>query len=392
MSKFIDLTGKRFGILTVLSRCGTSKNGDAIWLCLCGCGNETSKTSRSLTKRGVSSCGCLIAKERQKQRECRQQEIIGTRFGSLTAINVEPDKGRRHYYLCRCDCGNETKVREDALLSGKVQSCGCMRVAIINEKREKRREDLTGQKFGRWTVLEKYGYHRHLIHWTCRCDCGTVRFVSEAGLRNGTSSSCGCYNREVVSSMGELKIKNLTGQRFGRLVAIYRTNKQAGNNYKWHCLCDCGRGKDVAGYELTSGKTKSCGCCDFVSHGEWKIRQLLDSAGIAYEHEKTFAGCVNPKTNARYRFDFYVNNEYIIEFDGTQHFYKIGSSIENKRPLATRREADMNKNRWCLEHDIPIIRIPYYRIDDLSLEDLKPDTAEFIIQGYISGWAYLLPE
>jgi hypothetical protein len=54
--------------------------------------------------------------------------------------------------------------------------------------------------------------------------------------------------------------KNLTGQRFGKLVAEYPTDKRSGSSIKWHCKCDCGNSCEISSYSLTSGNTKSCGC------------------------------------------------------------------------------------------------------------------------------------
>lgn len=56
------------------------------------------------------------------------------------------------------------------------------------------------------------------------------------------------------------KALDLTNQRFGRLVALYKTDKRSGNNIMWHCICDCGNEKDINGSDLKKGKTKSCGC------------------------------------------------------------------------------------------------------------------------------------
>lgn len=50
-------------------------------------------------------------------------------------------------------------------------------------------------------------------------------------------------------------LKNLTGQKFGRLTAI----KYLGNR-KWRCKCECGNIIDVFTNNLTRGNTKSCGC------------------------------------------------------------------------------------------------------------------------------------
>lgn len=58
MSKLIDLTGQRFGRLTVISRAGNSKNGRAKWFCQCDCGNTVEVLGKSLRSQESASCGC----------------------------------------------------------------------------------------------------------------------------------------------------------------------------------------------------------------------------------------------------------------------------------------------------------------------------------------------
>jgi len=63
--------------------------------------------------------------------------------------------------------------------------------------------DLTGRRFGRWTVIR---FHKkqtptHLLWW-CQCDCGTERAVAAGGLGNGSSTSCGCFRLEQKSTHG----------------------------------------------------------------------------------------------------------------------------------------------------------------------------------------------
>lgn len=55
-------------------------------------------------------------------------------------------------------------------------------------------------------------------------------------------------------------MKDLTGQRFGKLLVLECAGKPDGRRYYWKCQCDCGNIKIVAGASLTSGNTKSCGC------------------------------------------------------------------------------------------------------------------------------------
>ena len=59
--------------------------------------------------------------------------------------------------------------------------------------------DLTGQKFGRLTVLHKYGHSGKETTWFCKCDCGNVGVVIGRDLRSGNTKSCGCYHKERAS-------------------------------------------------------------------------------------------------------------------------------------------------------------------------------------------------
>ena len=63
-----------------------------------------------------------------------------------------------------------------------------------------RLNDLTGQRFGRLTVLERGpNNNRNRATWKCRCDCGTAKTIAGASLVRGYSTSCGCYNSEQTS-------------------------------------------------------------------------------------------------------------------------------------------------------------------------------------------------
>lgn len=63
-------------------------------------------------------------------------------------------------------------------------------------------EDLTGLRFGRWTVMERAPNRGKRVYWVCRCDCGATREIRQDGLRSGVSQSCGCYQHDVVTKHG----------------------------------------------------------------------------------------------------------------------------------------------------------------------------------------------
>lgn len=125
-------------------------------------------------------------------------------------------------------------------------------------------EDLTGQKFGRLTVLEatnkKTSDGRRI--WKCLCDCGNIKFTSCQNLKRGHCTSCGCKNKEQIIALGKSRGLDITNKRFGKLVAIKRAeNKLAySDSVAWECKCDCGNVIVTTVSALNSGNTTSCGC------------------------------------------------------------------------------------------------------------------------------------
>lgn len=112
-------------------------------------------------------------------------------------------------------------------------------------------KDLTGKQFGHLTVVSKYDVKNGKVRWLCRCDCGKETKVATCNLNNGHISSCG-HTRSLSQS------KDITGKRFGRLVAMKLVDFK--NGARWLCKCDCGETKIVTLKNLESGNTKSCGC------------------------------------------------------------------------------------------------------------------------------------
>src|SRR5436190_4358427 len=113
----IELAGRRFGRLVVLSEAGRTKTSRVTWRCRCDCGGEIIADGVLLRRDTIQSCGCLSAKI----------DLTGQRFDRLTVLH---DAGRSLeqtvLWCCRCDCGTETTVRSAALRSGHTRSCGCL--------------------------------------------------------------------------------------------------------------------------------------------------------------------------------------------------------------------------------------------------------------------------
>ena len=164
---------------------------------------------------------------------------------------------------------------------------------------------------------------------------------------------------------------DLTNKTFGKWTVIEKTNKRASNGgVYWHCICECGNEKNILAQSLLNGQSLSCGEHSNISKGNSKIIEILNSNNIQYETEKKFNSC---KDKRELPFDFYIENKYLIEYDGKQHFDK--DSIFDYEYT---HNHDLLKSKWCKENNIPLIRIPYTRYDNLCLEDLLLETSSFI--------------
>ena len=261
----MDLASQRFGRLTVLEEAdpGYSRGGTPYrrWRCRCDCGNEIVVRQSALRNGNTKSCGCL----RRELASAIQIDLTGQRFGRLTVLDeakpVHSSGNLLRCWRCRCDCGNELIVRQSSLRNGNTKSCGCLQRDMAAGGT---RTDLPGRRFGRLTVLDEAepvsisgtSYRR----WRCRCDCGNEIVVRQSSLTGGQTRSCGCLMRDTKAAVR----MDLTGQRFGRLTVLDEAEpgcKPSGKTYRrWRCRCDCGNEAIVRQTQLTTGRTRSCGC------------------------------------------------------------------------------------------------------------------------------------
>jgi len=150
---------------------------------------------------------------------------IGDRFGRFTVVGHST---RKHHLQCRCDCGHIVSVLLYNLIHGYSSQC------IICARQPKR--DLTGQRFGDWTVLTYAGRST----WNCRCKCGhTAVRPGSVVKRGGACQQCasqvaqaGRIDRERlaiikaslaagVRAASLARVLGISNERVRQLVAIY---------------------------------------------------------------------------------------------------------------------------------------------------------------------------
>lgn len=99
--------------------------------------------------------------------------------------------------------------------------------------------DLTGQRFGRLTVIERVGTYksehtRSRPIWKCQCDCGNYSNVTSADLRTGNTQSCGCQRREHFTN----RTHGLSKERLYGIYIAMKTRCRNNEHYEYISVCD----------------------------------------------------------------------------------------------------------------------------------------------------------
>lgn len=162
-------------------------------------------------------------------------------------------------------------------------------------------EDLTGQKFGRLTAIERgedyvISSGRHYPTWRCKCDCGNEVVVRARALKSGGTQSCGCYREELRKKKTENILDSLIGKKFNNLTVIDKAPARIGPDGRTIqqviCRCDCGNEREVSVNSLRSNSVKTCGECDLTGS------RLIDLTGQRFGRltvEKRVENYISPK-------------------------------------------------------------------------------------------------
>lgn len=419
MSKNVDHTGERFGSLVAVQRIPNYLRSQTYYKCICDCGNETIVFASNLTNGHTTSCGCY----RKNKLANELKKYAGETFGNLTIIDAFI--GNEPMFICSCSCGEEVTTSVKNVLSGKASACK----KCVPMTQPKLRKDITGQKFGKLTVVEMlYRYRKTHTYCRCVCECGKETIVYLGNLSRGNTTSCGCvgnsarYNADHSNDLTGLRIGKLTfieqtdkkesngaviwkcqcdcgnivltsksnlrctsscgceyehgirldlsGKKFGALTALRMLKSRNLNSAWWECACVCGNTVKVRSNDLVLGRRSSCGC-GTRSAFEESVAQVLDEYGVLYEREKTFKDC---KHIGRLRFDFYVeSHNLLIEADGEQHLRPV-SKFGGDASFADNVIRDSIKNQYCKSNNINLLRINYTR----NIQDIQQQIKNYI--------------
>ena len=200
-----DLTGQKFGKLTVINRAENKINSSGrtrtMCNCICDCGNNKTVSSDYLKQTECPSCGCEALKNKIEKNRVNN---IGEKYGRLTILDIIWDE-KPSKAICKCDCGNNYIGIKADIVTGHTQSCGCLQseiTSISNTKDWTNYIAESGVKFIRQHHMNKKGQWV----WECQCPiCNNSFYELPAKINNCHATSCGCR----IQSFGESYIQSL---------------------------------------------------------------------------------------------------------------------------------------------------------------------------------------
>ena len=176
MGAFIDLTGKKFGRLTVLEKLNKRGN-EWYWKCQCDCGNIKEVRGVCLREGTIKSCGCL-KKETDRQPKRNVKDELGNKYGHLTVVaRAGSSNTGQALWECECDCEAKTHlfVLGNNLRRGHTRSCGCNRRShgeleverLLKENNISFVQEYKPFKFssGKWASFDFYVSNKYIIEY-----------------------------------------------------------------------------------------------------------------------------------------------------------------------------------------------------------------------------------
>lgn len=257
------------------------------------------------------------------------------------------------------DCGHEDMKMPIKLLAG--QGCSKCKGKRISKSKLNDSEDIKNKLLKNKIILlgEYKGLNVKTMVRNIKCN-----HEYEVNIGNAINGS-GC---PVCHGFKDTdKFKEEVSEKYGNEYEVL--GKYINNKTKIRVKHNkCGYIWDVVPKDLL--KEKRCPHC-IKSKGEAFISDLLKEMNIDYISQYRFKDCVNVLPLP---FDFMVeiNGEIkLIEFDGCQHF-KQGNGWGNKENFNKTIVNDNIKNEFCLNNNIPLLRIPYWWIrNDKAEKELK---------------------
>lgn len=238
-----------------------------------------------------------------------------------------------------------------------------------------RKRDLIGQSFGNWTVVSETPHRtkdRGII-WKCQCTCGEIKDVASIYLINGDSTSCGCTY-----------VIDLIGEKFGNWTVLERRPRNKHGGSMWYCKCDCGELREVIGDSLIHRNNRSCGCLNTGENHHFYNPDLTDEERLTNRYQ------LNGNNIVTWRTRIYTYDNYTCQGCGKHGGILNAHHLNSWNAFPEQRFDTANGITLCEDCHKEFHHFNGY--GDNTLEEFRDHIADLVGEDYIEDIAQTLSE
>ena len=202
-------------------------------------------------------------------------------------------------------------------------------------------------------------YKKPIFSAFIRCECGNKFFINSRQAQKSEIKCSICKSNYKRDYLTFDEVKSIEPNLLSPIKEFYSIFESI------NIQCDCG---NIEERRIGARLGRKCKKCKRLkSHGEAKVENFLRRSDIKFVAEKTFPGLIG-KRGYPLRYDFYLTEfNMLIEFDGAQHFEKdITFNNGYFSDFETIKHHDNLKNNWANENNISLIRIPWFKINEID--------------------------
>ncbi|MFJ8258565.1 DUF2726 domain-containing protein [Peribacillus asahii] len=318
------------------------------------CGNQYEVAAYSFLNNGRRCPKCSRVQAGKKRRNSHEKfvkkvyEVLGDEYTVTgTYVNLRSSIEVRHN-----KCGNVWSPKADKLAMGR--GCPKCNGTFLKTHDEFVREvfELVGDEY---TVLGEYKGNKFPVaikHNICDYE---GKMMPNNFLRGARCLRCTGAERKTTEQFKK-EIRILFGNEY-EVLGEYKTT-----HTKIEMKHECGHIWGITPRNILTGH--GCPKCKVSSKGEISIARWLDEKSIKYKYQDKFDDCRNVHPLP---FDFKVLGKgkdlhFLLEYDGKQHF-EPSEYFGGQEGFEYRQLCDQIKNEYCVENNIPLLRIKYTAFD-----------------------------
>lgn len=291
---------------------------------------------------------------------CLSDTYSGVRYSKITI-------------LCK-ECGEPFEVSFEGIKYRKKTRCNKCSKSKKNKNHKPTRWDINSVKrkceeFGIELLSTEYKDAKKDLEFKCKCGNIYKRTWNKVCSRGSRyCEECTYKIRGEEQKVGIEAVKEFCEKNNLNCLS----KEYQGDSGKLEIKCSCGEVYRTSWNKLRQGQVRCKKCSSKESFGEYRINCYLKSNKYFFKREARLEGC---RRKNPLKFDFVIFDKYeivgCIEFDGQQHYRPVNfnehyTQDEICKRYEEQKERDIIKNNYCQENNIPLLRIPYWEVDNID--------------------------